>query len=206
LSHKDPWERRFQELVKFKQKSGHCNVPIRWSENRQLGQWVENQRKFYSDGKLSKDRFQRLRNIGFRFKPREEGWDEMYASLVGFKKTKGHCIVPEKRIANTKLARWVKEQRVKWKNGTLSEEQFQKLDNLGFVWQRHEAAWEEMYSRLVRFKNKWGHCKVPYNWSADRQLSRWVYRQRSYRNKGLLNKERIKLLNKIGFVWKKNIT
>ncbi len=201
IRHTERWEKRYQELVEFKHEYGHCNVPAHWSKNTKLSRWVNNQRILHNTGKLSQKRFQRLRKIGFQFYPRKADWDRMIDSLAEFKKTQGHCNVPEKRIGNSKLARWVKDQRVKWKQGKLPEEHFQKLNRLGFVWQRHDAAWEDMYNRLVRFRNKWGHCKVPYNWSADRQLSKWVYTQRTRRNRGLLNKERIIRLDKIGFEW-----
>jgi hypothetical protein len=85
ISQSDRWERRFQELVEFKEMHGHCNVPILWPENPKLGRWVDNQRKFFRDGKLSKEREQRLRKLGFRFGLREASWQEMYGQLVKFK-------------------------------------------------------------------------------------------------------------------------
>lgn len=41
-SSKVSWEERFNELKKFKAKTGHCVVPQDYSENKSLGQWVHN--------------------------------------------------------------------------------------------------------------------------------------------------------------------
>ena len=43
------WERRFQEIRKFKRKQGHCNVPTKSAENRALGRWVSTQRTMYKN-------------------------------------------------------------------------------------------------------------------------------------------------------------
>ena len=43
------WERRFQEIKKFKRKHGHCNVPTKSAENRALGRWVSTQRTMYKN-------------------------------------------------------------------------------------------------------------------------------------------------------------
>ncbi len=34
----------FNELERYKEKYGHCNVPIRWEPNPKLARWVSNQR------------------------------------------------------------------------------------------------------------------------------------------------------------------
>ena len=61
----DLWEERFKELLAFKKKFGHCNIPARWKENIQLGTWVANLRAFHRRGKLSGERITRLDAIGF---------------------------------------------------------------------------------------------------------------------------------------------
>ena len=36
------WEMVFSAMVEFKKNHGHCNVPIDWPENPELGTWVAN--------------------------------------------------------------------------------------------------------------------------------------------------------------------
>jgi hypothetical protein len=39
-----PWDSRFEDLVEFKRRFGHVNVPWQWKENVSLAQWVNSQR------------------------------------------------------------------------------------------------------------------------------------------------------------------
>ncbi|KAL7528233.1 hypothetical protein ACHAXR_004159 [Thalassiosira sp. AJA248-18] len=57
------WEEQFAALVRYKQKHGDCMVPRVYSEDPQLGTWVNNQR--VRAGKLSDERRERLESIGF---------------------------------------------------------------------------------------------------------------------------------------------
>jgi hypothetical protein len=66
-----PWDQRFQELLDFKKKHGHTNVP---TSSRPLRNWVVTQRYQYrllKEGKYSPltsgDRLKRLESIGFSF-------------------------------------------------------------------------------------------------------------------------------------------
>ncbi len=58
---------RVAQLVQFKQRFGHTNVPKRWPENVQLANWVITQRQLYSSKKLETDRQAMLESIGFSF-------------------------------------------------------------------------------------------------------------------------------------------
>jgi hypothetical protein len=59
------WMQHYQELLEYKNQKGHCSV--RKSENKQLGEWVSQQRRKFSKGDLLKTRFDLLRKIGFEF-------------------------------------------------------------------------------------------------------------------------------------------
>ena len=61
------WEKRFSELVRFKEEHGHCDVLATWSENPKLGNWVHTQRRAAKNGQLIEERRRRLEEIGFRF-------------------------------------------------------------------------------------------------------------------------------------------
>ncbi|KAL7467381.1 hypothetical protein ACHAXS_007623 [Conticribra weissflogii] len=68
-----PWDARFEDLVQFKARFGHANVPWQWKENIPLAQWVNSQRKKYKDlmdGKrnnLTEDQITKLNDIGFKW-------------------------------------------------------------------------------------------------------------------------------------------
>jgi len=72
----------------------------------------------------------------------------------------------------------------------------------------HEEKWNFHFEELCAFKEANGHCLVPHTYPEKPHLARWVKRQRrQYKlrlegNKNsTMTKERIKILNDIGFVW-----
>jgi Helicase associated domain len=60
-------------------------------------------------------------------------WDECFEELILFQKEHGHCKVSQ-RYHPGRLARWVSKQRSLYKNGRLTKECVQKLDDIGFIW------------------------------------------------------------------------
>jgi len=71
---KVPWEERYNELLEFKAKFGHCNVTQR-TEFHTLALWVARQRKNYQcikEGKsadgLSEERMRLLEEAGFEWR------------------------------------------------------------------------------------------------------------------------------------------
>ena len=62
------------------------------------------------------------------------------------------------------------------------------------------VSWDEWYGRLVAFKDREGHCRVPARNVFDGfNLGNWVGTQR--RNRESLSADRIQRLDDIGFVW-----
>lgn len=65
------WRLNYEELIKYKKKHGHCNVPQMYSLNESLGRWVAQQRAQYKrkmDGKssyITDERIAALTKIGF---------------------------------------------------------------------------------------------------------------------------------------------
>ena len=67
--------------------------------------------------------------------------------------------------------------------------------------------WQERVTELLHFRDEFGHCLVPHNWSKNRKLAQWVKRQR-YQHRLLcqgrhstLSMDRVVQLEEIGFVW-----
>ena len=61
------WDREFQQLVSFRKKHGHCDVPSVWPKNPNLGSWVANQRHRKKMGKMPPYRVKRLEELGFKW-------------------------------------------------------------------------------------------------------------------------------------------
>jgi predicted helicase len=72
------WDEWFGRLKGFKQREGHCRVPLRFSANGfNLGNWVGTQRR--QARALSHERLRRLNEIGFIWDPFEEDWEQGFS-------------------------------------------------------------------------------------------------------------------------------
>jgi hypothetical protein len=133
--------------------------------------WVKVQAR--NKDTLSPERSQRLEEIGFVWS-RELPWDEWYGLLIEYKLREGHCS-PTKiyKEGDHALGGWVSAQRTT--KDTLSPEQRQKLDDMGFVWDPYAAAWEEGIAALLLFKKRVGDCMVPFGHKeGQHNLAKWV--------------------------------
>jgi hypothetical protein len=127
----EKWNRHFMELVKYKQKNGHCNIP---TTNGSLGTWVAHQRKLFRSKKLKEDRHEKLVEIGLTFEDvtalLDQQWQDMYQKLLEHKEMKGHCFnVP----LTLPLGRWLRLQRQLYRNGNLRDDRAEKLLSIGFA-------------------------------------------------------------------------
>lgn len=124
------WDGMFEELKRYKERFGDCNVPQQCDENPQLGRWVNVQR----NTTLPPDRKARLDEIGFVWEPRDARWETMFAELKRYKEAHGLCNVPSEWVENPKLGSWVSTQRQFERLGKLSSPRKARLDALGFKW------------------------------------------------------------------------
>jgi len=151
---------------------------------------------------------------GHRFRPYQyEQWTEKFQELTDFRKEKGHCQVPHTYTENPPLARWVKRQRYQYKlkmenkQSTMTDERVDLLENIGFIWDSHAAAWAEKLHELKEYAELRGDCNVPSTFPDNPQLATWVKCQRrQYKllrdgKTSNMTVERIKELESIGFVW-----
>ena len=147
----------------------------------------------------------------------ENLWHERFQELVDFKKLHNHCNVPHRYPTNKKLAQWVKRQRYQYKlkalrrHSNLTDEREEQLDELGFVWDTHQAAWDDKFEELKQWKERNGHSSVPLH-DPEKSLAIWVKVQRRQynlfhsssfeeRKKSTITEDRIEKLNRIGFDW-----
>ena len=196
------WDIRYGELIKYKERFGDCNVPTKWTNNMQLGSWVNTQRQYYYSKRLSDERFKRLEYIGFIWDKLEYDWQEMFDALKEYKENHGHCNVPQNWAKTPRLADWTLQQRLLYREGRLRANKYKCLEQLGFIFDLHELYWEEMFDNLKKYKEEHGHCNVPYEYrtKTNKTLGRWVNQQRLNKSTRL-SVDHIKSLDKIGFEW-----
>ena len=161
----DNFDDKFEMLLEYKKKNGHCYVPKKFTENQPLSYWVFRQRALYKErakgikNSLSDDRLKRLEEVGFVFwaknsklqlelesqrrKPKDEAkWNRFISELIQYKAEFGNCLVPKCYPANQPLSTWVFGQRQQRRNflnpersSRITAEKIELLENIGFVWQ-----------------------------------------------------------------------
>jgi hypothetical protein len=178
------FDKRFNYLMAFKAKYGHCDVSQR-GEDASLGRWCSVLRGSYKKMqnnqkpimKLSDEQIQRLNDAGFTWSlppnaPHRvgPGFDKRFNHLMAFKAKYGHCDVSQ-RGEDASLGMWCTEVRVSYKKiqnnqkprKKLSDEQIQSLNDAGFKWclQKGELAsnktFDDRFNDLMAFKAKYGH-------------------------------------------------
>lgn len=218
------WQEMYQRLVEYKQKHGTCNVPKEYKEDFKLGFWVSKQRNCYRNKTIRPDRRAKLERLDFEWIARpslvwKEGrdlslydamWHENYDKLEKFYLQHEHSIVPNTFVngKNEPFGRWIRSQRSKYAEGTLSPERKEMLDQLDFVWRIDPAdpqksltqrAWRTNFDRLRQFRAEHGHCRVPQKYKSDSELGTWVSVQRAAEREGWLDSRRRHALQRVGF-------
>jgi uncharacterized protein YbgA (DUF1722 family) len=211
------WNQQCEKLVEFKQKNGHHMVPQRNKEDKILGIWVCRQQSFHKKNKLRLDRRKILDKIGFAwkadrattFKPDNKHWHQQREKLVEFKRQNGHCVVPFNCQQDKSLGQWVSHQRTHCDN--IRPDRKRILDEIGFVWTEKAAntnnkLWQQQCEKLLKFKQKNGHCRVPCMHEQDESLGRWVRNQRArHVANDKMQPNRKELLEALDFVWKAGV-
>ena len=146
----EKWLDHYARLIRYKERMGHCRVPIRRPENRLLGNWVERQRR--KAAKLAPWRRKLLTDLEFCFRVEHKdfswGWDEVIKRLSRFRERFGNCNVPSRWPEDKLLVNWVKRLRSIKKS--LDPEKIEQLDRLGFDWNRLQSKWEKRFQELTR--------------------------------------------------------
>jgi hypothetical protein len=161
-----------------------------------------------------KDDDEEKSSVSLRFRSYQaDNWTGKFEELLVFRLKHGHCLVPYVFTENSSLAEWVKRQRHQYKlknegkHSALSQDRIEALEAIGFVWNSHDAVWEERWKELHMYKNINSNCNVPSKYVLNPQLAVWVKRQRrqykfySIGKPSTMNPYRIEKLEKIRFAW-----
>ena len=224
---KMPFDKRFDEIMAFKAKHGHCDVP-HTDEYLSLARWCNSlknaHKKIQNNQKprvnLSDDQIQCLNNVGFKWclqrRRSEEGFNKRFSDLMAFKAKHGHWNVP---YQNSNLGMWCSRLRCSYKKIQnnqkpkleLSDEQIRRLSDAGFNLCPQRGAFDERFNELMAFKAKHGNCNVHRTdeYAEYASLSKWCtatrgsYKKIQHNQKPNINvsDEHIQRLNNAGFKW-----
>jgi len=224
------FDERFKDLMGFKEKFGHCNVPQKKTgEYKSLGHWCSHLRMSYKKIqksetpliKLPQENIRQLEDAGFKWSlSTYTTFDERYAELMKYREKFGHCNVPKSKYGEYQsLGKWCSNLRAAYtkiqKNETplikLPQEMIQLLEDAGFKWSMSRyRTFAERYAELMKYKKKFDHCNVPKTNSGEYQsLGQWcrnlrmAYKkmQKGETSHHKLTPENIGQLEDAGFKW-----
>lgn len=135
-------------------------------------------------------------------------WDMYYASAKQYYQENGNLEVPARYITEEgyALGSWLNNQKAIRKGtivGKLTENQIQKLDDIGMIWDSLDYFWEQNFSLAKEYYLAHGNLDVPTNFKSKdgKHLGNWVLRQRQLNKTNSLTDEQIKKLDSIGMDW-----
>ena len=157
-----------------------------------LGQWVGQVRLDYrrpvgDSERLEPYKIIALEKLGFDWQPRENYWTDMYEELKIYRRENGGKMPP--RFINGQknaLGQWCDTQLDNYrkfkrsdKGGYITQEKIDKLNEIGFIWDRRGNVWRENYDRLKEFKETHGHCNATASHNGgDKSFGTWVTKQK----------------------------
>ncbi|HEY4788162.1 MAG TPA: helicase associated domain-containing protein [Bacteroidales bacterium] len=199
------WDGIIEELKKFKQQFGHCDIPQHCKDYHQLGAHVHRLRRLYKKKdyqNLSPEIIEKLNAIGFTWAiKKRKNWDGLIEELMQFKQQFGHCNVSQLSKEYRRLGNHVNKLRLLYKKRDyqkLPPEIIEKLNAIGFTWTiKKRTDWEVMFCELKEFNEIYGRFD---KFVGKKQgFINWECSQRKKYKKGKLSQEHYHLLDSIGF-------
>lgn len=135
-------------------------------------------------------------------------WDMYYASAKQYYKENGNLEVLARYITEEgyALGSWLNNQKAIRKgtiSGKLSEDQIQKLDDIGMIWDSLDYFWEQNFKLAKEYYLTYGNLDISTNYKSTggKHLGNWILRQRQLYKSNSLTDEQIKKLDSIGMDW-----
>ena len=203
------WMQTFERLAIYKFRNKTTRVPRSYKKDPKLANWVQTQIYTARKGMLRDDRKRLLDSLGFSYHAARQrnraSWETMLQRFEEHQTSvrKNSNISRDIFKKNPALANWIKNNRAAYKKGLITHERKHRLNIAGFEWRlRNEYPWEEMFDRLVAYKESYKNTNVPRIYKKDTKLANWVQTQRGQYKRNALLVYRINRLNGIGFQWK----
>ena len=135
------WNEAFAALCDYHKRFGSFDIPASYktSTGIALGKWIRRQRDFFEQEKLSDERIEKLRGIGFKLE-KPDTWEEKYQLAKAYYDEHGNLRMPGDTVINgVWLWKWLNEQKNiglgKRRNKQLSNIQIEKLSAIGMIFE-----------------------------------------------------------------------
>ena len=212
------WKTYFAAAKAYRETFGDLKVPTDYvtPSGVVLGSWINNLRTCRKSGKrmryLTPENIRALDDLGMIWNVPDYQWEMNYNAALRYHREHGTLDMPFGYVDKygIRLDTWLRNMR-RAKQGKfaaykISEEQVSKLSELGMVWEdKYTMLWEKGFSEAVRYREIFGDLDVPasYRTVDGYKLGGWISDQREKYLAGKMPEARIKRLESIGMIWKK---
>ena len=173
-NHEDEWQENFKLF---------CNENERG--NKKLLSWISRQKTKYNNGLLSAEKIKLLNKYNFEWNTYDSLWNNMYDLLKKYKTEMGNCSIQKRFIyEGDNLGEWVITQRINLKNGKLTKDKIEKLDDISFIWNPNEIYNNDL--SLYHIQNLLIHNKT-----TSKDLAKILNLSHSAINSWIYNQENI---------------
>lgn len=183
------WDLMYQLACDYYKKHGDLLLTQNYkTENGySLGSWIATQRNIRRGtvrGHLSEVQIEKLDAIGMRWETKLDFlWDRNVERLMCYYEEHGDINVPNRYVDETgfALGQWVSHLRTCYrsqiKNGILTPERVEFLDDLGMIWDKIDYLWERNYQAALAYYRENGNLNVPkkYRTADGIALGVWLY-------------------------------
>ena len=196
------WDESYQLAKSFYEENGHLNVT---SSHPALAAWIIRQRKKWREGAIEDNEYELLSQIGMVWEI-ENSWSVNYPKAMAFFEEHGHLDIPANYVTSdgVKLGVWYRLIKNSYRDGILSEDKRQSLEDIGMQWTSVKTrTWMQYYELAKRYYEEHDNLDVHLKYIAEdgKNLGVWISSQRYSKKRGKLTKEQVDLLEQIGMSW-----
>ena len=210
------WEKYYRAALQYREEHGDLNVPARYAAEGgvALGQWMSTLRTWERAGVrpkyLTPERKSQLEAIGMIWDKMDRLWERNYQAACAYYRNHGDLDVPSSYADEDgiRLGAWISRMRKlrfgQCRGTPLTEEQIDRLNAVGMVWQkRTDQSWGKHFQAARAYANEHGNLLVPASCvtASGIKLGAWIQRQRLLYKKGAISIDRVRRLEAIGMVW-----
>lgn len=202
------WNHMYNLSKKYFEKHGNLLITRSYvAENGEhLGKWIATRRCEYMAGTLSKEKQEKLEDIGMVWQVNQSySWSHMYKLAADYFEKYGNLTIPTSYVTENgeNLGAWIAENRDNYEIKNLSEDQVEKLETIGMAWSLAENEWNEKYEMVKEYYLKYGNLSTRRNSNPplSPNLLNWLSWQRKYYQMNMLSESKTKKLESIGMNW-----
>ena len=230
------WEDRYNLSCKYYEYHHNLEIPQNFKTKNgyeydddgiALGTWINTQRQYYKNGKLSQDKIRLLETIGMNFEKtiNEINWENNYNLACKYYEYNRNLEIPQRFKTKNgyehdddgiALGVWITNQRQDYKKEKLSQIRIKLLENIGMNFEKtiNEIKWDNNYKLACSYYECHRNLEIPQKFKTKNgyehdddgiALGAWLDKQNMAYKKGKLSQIRIKLLENIGMNFEKTI-